>query len=279
MGKRPALRRQWILLRESPHTFNNARSSFGCRFAGSTSDVIQRFIYVFGVWEPSITVWMSQQLQPGDVMVDVGANIGYYSLLAAKLTGNEGKVIAFEPLPPIATMLRENARRNRLGIDLREQVVSSTPGLKIIYEEIAGNVGHSNTFGGENLASYGLVDAVRGDDAIADELWPRIRVVKIDVEGDELHVLYGMQRMLSCLSSSSSVVVEVTPADLKSRGHSVADLMSFMRDLDFIPWSIHNSYSVDDYAYGNIHEPIRLYKDPSCKTDVIFVKGRGGLVG
>ena len=55
----------------------------GMKMKGDAKDIIQQYIYYFGVWEPHITGWVSRRLAPGDTFVDVGANIGYYSLLAS----------------------------------------------------------------------------------------------------------------------------------------------------------------------------------------------------
>ena len=75
--------------------------------------MIQRGIYFCGVWEPAITSFVRQTLQAGDVFVDIGANIGYYSCLAAKLTGSTGRVHAIEASPTICTILEENLRINQ----------------------------------------------------------------------------------------------------------------------------------------------------------------------
>jgi FkbM family methyltransferase len=66
----------------------------------------------FGTWEPNITHVISGILQEGDVFVDVGANIGYHSLLGSKLVGSTGSVVAIEPVPDTFAMLLDNLRLN-----------------------------------------------------------------------------------------------------------------------------------------------------------------------
>lgn len=83
-----------------PHKFM-ARTVFRSRIAGDTRDILHQYIYYFGVWEPHLTNWIGQQLAPGDTFIDVGANVGYFSLLASRLVGKSGVVVAIEPSPTI----------------------------------------------------------------------------------------------------------------------------------------------------------------------------------
>ena len=92
----PAIRRAfWAHLITPFFIFSNsrfvARTTFGAAIAGNTKDLIQRHIFYFGVWEPNLTGFLTTRLNRGDVFVDVGANIGYFSLLASRLVGRRGK--------------------------------------------------------------------------------------------------------------------------------------------------------------------------------------------
>ena len=73
-------------LRTRPGTAT-ARTRFGSDIPVTTADLIQRYLYLFGSWEPNLTHWISARIRPGDTVIDVGANIGYFTLLAAHLTG------------------------------------------------------------------------------------------------------------------------------------------------------------------------------------------------
>jgi hypothetical protein len=91
------------------HRFACKTQSAG-RIAGDTRDILQQ--YYFGVWEPNLTHWIVGRLRRGDTFVDVGANIGYYSLLASKLVGPGGSVVALEASPTIFHQLQDNLRLN-----------------------------------------------------------------------------------------------------------------------------------------------------------------------
>lgn len=87
-------------------------TAFGARMHCDTRDFIQRFVYFFGVWEPNLTAWLPRRLAAGDVFVDVGANVGYYSLLAARVVGTAGRVVAIEAAPEIHAALERNLALN-----------------------------------------------------------------------------------------------------------------------------------------------------------------------
>src|SRR5438270_3347355 len=95
------------------------RAHFGATFAGDIADVIQRYIYFFGRWEPHVEAVISQCLSPGDTFIDIGANIGYFSLFATTLVGETGKVVAIEPSARIFERLSENVRLNPRAATVR----------------------------------------------------------------------------------------------------------------------------------------------------------------
>src|SRR6266511_4042352 len=95
LGKRYIVRRAIHASRKSPAT-RIVVTKRGVRLLVETDDLIQGYIYLFGVWEPNITDWIRRTLLPGDTFVDVGSNIGYYSTLAARLVGSAGSVVAID---------------------------------------------------------------------------------------------------------------------------------------------------------------------------------------
>jgi FkbM family methyltransferase len=259
-------------LKRSSRTYHAAPTAFGFTVDGDTADLIQRYLYVFGVWEPDISHWLQQHLQPGDVVLDVGANIGYFSLLAGACVGPAGRVIAFEAVPSIADMLERNVRRNGLPVDVRRTAAGDVPGSIEIFRSSGRNLGRSGTSGGAGTTSEGAVPVVRVADVVEHDLWPRIRFVKIDVEGDERRVLRGLEPVLRALPVGAAVLTEVTPVDLAARSESAEELMGMMRGLGFAARSVRNSYAAADYAHYVRQHPVPLAGTPTSQTDVLFVK-------
>jgi FkbM family methyltransferase len=128
----------------------------------------------------------------GDVVYDVGANVGFYTLLAAVLTGSSGHVVAFEPVPRNLRFLREHVRMNRV------------PNVTIIEAAVAERAGTASFDEGPNpsmgqLAGGGALEVrtVTLDDLVSLGQVPPPVVVKVDIEGGEVRALLGAQRTLS----------------------------------------------------------------------------------
>ncbi|MDX3388383.1 FkbM family methyltransferase, partial [Streptomyces niveiscabiei] len=118
------------------------RTRSGAHFPVTTSDVIQRYLYLFGAWEPHLTSFVSRRLRPGDTFIDVGANIGYYTVLASQLVGSTGRVVAVEPSPDFHEALAGNVRLNGCAnVRTVNTAVSDTPGRLTFYLEDPMNLG------------------------------------------------------------------------------------------------------------------------------------------
>ncbi len=259
----------------SPRSFGPTTVPGGFRTSGHTADMIQRHIYVFGVWEPAMSERIARYLRPGDVCLDFGANIGYFSLLAARMVGPSGRVVAFEPVPSIVAKLRANIAANGFAnIDVQPVVASD---VDAEFEVFCGPASNSGTSGTEPVAggaSEGLVNSVVAAHAVPRELWERVRLVKIDVEGHEMRVLLGLKSLLDVLATDAAVVVEVAPGRLRSHGESAEALMSFMTSRGFSSAVLENDYSASFYANPHSVHPIPVTAAPTEQVDMIFVKGQ-----
>ncbi|MGX1484557.1 FkbM family methyltransferase [Streptomyces griseus] len=175
------------------------RSAAGTRLHTDTRDLIQRYIYTFGVWEPPLTKWLQRTLQPGDTFVDVGANIGYYSVLASRLVGISGNVVAIEASPDFHTLLSANVALNQAGNvrTVSEAVSDRTEMLHFILASSA-NMGANSIvpYAGE-AESHVDVPARPLPDILSPAELAAARVIKVDVEGTESAVVGGGSCQLS----------------------------------------------------------------------------------
>jgi len=151
---------------------------------------------VHGYWlgtfelEKQMAIW--NELRPGSVFFDVGANVGFFSLLAARRVGASGRVVAFEPLPENVAYLRQHARLN--GFAQRIQVVAAAVGAACTTADFEPSPNRSMG----HLAEGGSLSVpVLTLDAYLEGGGPPPDVIKIDVEGAELQLLEGAAQLFA----------------------------------------------------------------------------------
>jgi FkbM family methyltransferase len=175
---------------------------------------------VRGELETPVQEAFRRRLTAGDVVFDVGANVGFLSLVAGAIVGPTGRVVAWEPVPASADAVRRNAAVNGMDwVEVREAAVGAEPGTQTLLEvdeqswsHLADRGRHPRT----NVERAVRVEAL--DPLVASGELPPPRLVKIDVEGSEVAVLPGMRRILE--EHRPDLVVE-----LHATNDEVADLL------------------------------------------------------
>jgi len=151
---------------------------------------------VHGYWLGSYE-WDKRQvfeatIQPGDVVFDVGANVGFYTLLAAKLVGNTGRVFAFEPAPRNLHYLRQHLALNRVrNAAIWSVAVADRSGT------LSFDAGPNSHMGRISTSGEFTVQAVSLDELVTHEDLPPPNVIKMDIEGGEVQALVGARTVLT----------------------------------------------------------------------------------
>lgn len=193
-------------------------------------DWIPQDIFLTGEFEPATTAVARKLLKPGDIVVDVGANIGYYSLLFCSCVGKAGHVYSFEPVPKLASALCNNVELNRFEqITLSDLALSDHDGEARFYVGPDDNSGLSSLRPPRESSDTLDVRLARFDGFFTQD--KKISLIKIDVEGAELAVLRGMQDYLR--SHRPYILLEVTNRFLKEMGDSEESLISFLQDFGY----------------------------------------------
>ena len=221
------------------------RTWFGARMAVSGGDMVGRYIAYFGIWEPSLTAWLAQRLKPGDTFVDVGANIGYFTLLASQLVGRSGRVIAIEPSPANLELLEQNVSANRAAnVRIIPAAVSDAVSELTLYADgVNGMTTLDAKWAGlHSLPATAKVPVAPLPDLVGDE---RPAVIKIDVERHELPVLRSAAPLLG---RCPAVAVEVLEANVSSA-------LTLMAPFGYEPLEMPNDYSVAAYIKRRVVEP------------------------
>jgi FkbM family methyltransferase len=146
--------------------------------------------YWLGTYEREYVTTFSRYIQPGDVVFDIGSQAGYFTLIASRLTGNNGQVIAFEPVPENVRFIREHCQLNNCNnVKLLEVAVGGSSKKRRFYAK--------NSFMG-HISNRGSleVEVTALDDLAAKNEIPEPKVLKIDVEGMEYWVLQGGENII-----------------------------------------------------------------------------------
>ena len=154
-----------------------------------TDDEFGQHIARDATWEPHIVAIIQSNLGPGQVFVDVGANVGVMSLHAAVAVGPAGKVISFEPNEDNARLFLRGVFESKFScfVQLYRFALSDTRGIFSL-------AGASNTHLTKPSSTSRLVQSIQGDDILAHE--PRVDLIKLDIEGYEPFAIQGLQQTI-----------------------------------------------------------------------------------
>ena len=184
-------------------------------------------------YEPDVTAVFRRILKPGMGVLDLGANIGYFTMLSAALVGTEGLVVAVEPNPANVKLLEASRRLNGFGQVTACQVAAGRePGLLVL------NTSHSNgTTSGlpddvNALLGAEIVPCVRGDSLVPSGR--RVDLIKVDVEGAEHNALLGCSETLTYWRPT--IITEFSPTLMPG--------ISGISGPDYVRWLMGNGYAI-----------------------------------
>lgn len=195
---------------------------------------VSKMILKQGAYNPFVSRLMKEWIGPHGTMIDIGANIGYFSLLGARYT--DGTVFAFEPEEHNFDLLSRNTRLNGCtNVKPIRKAVGNTAGTLKLYKS-SGNAGDHHTYPTAEKRQATEVEVVRIDDVLHEV--QNVRLIKIDVQGFEENVVRGMERILTA-TENVKVVSEFWPQGLWNAGSSADGYLDFMESLGFT-WQILN---------------------------------------
>lgn len=246
----------------------------GDRFAVDTLDLIQRYLYLFGVWEPHMTAWLRRSLKPGDTFIDVGANIGVFSVLGSRLAGPAGRVVAIEASPTFHRQVLQHAALNGC-----ENIRAVNTAVSDERKTLTFVLASSNNLGANSAVPYAgpaesefQIEALPLADVLQPEEVARARVIKIDVEGAEGGVVRGLAPVMGRLRDDVEIAVEVTPERMSQLGDSIDELLETMRSHGFHAYRLPTDYSAANYPRAIWHpvRPVRHRGPIKGETELIF---------
>jgi FkbM family methyltransferase len=232
------------------------------------SSDIGRCVWVAGCFEPNELYLLSRLLGPGDTFVDVGANIGLYSLAAARIVGTGGRVLAFEPSPRERQFLQRNVARNSLRqVSIDSRALGAVEDAEVVLHLADDQHAGQNTLGAvvyENVCviADATVRMTTLDRAVVEGDVASVQLVKIDVEGAEFSVLTGAAGIMAKLRPV--LMMELQEDSLMAQGSGAQDVVDLLSGLDY-----------ELYCYANRYGPhlLRSFRaDDECVAqDIVAI--------
>jgi FkbM family methyltransferase len=193
---------------------------------------IQRQLFWYGCYEKELGDLLKKMLRPNDVFIDIGANIGYFSLLSATISPSI-KVISFEPVKDLFQKMREN-----FSINKTKNIVAINAAAGEINEQgelflsAPDNLGMSSFQQPENYSGRKeKVELVAIDDWFRTSGLTKIDLVKLDIEGSELAALKGMRMVLE--EQRPALIVEINPETLWLFGLKPLNIYNYLNQFNF----------------------------------------------
>lgn len=195
----------------------------------------QRRIYFLDRYESREIKLCKKLLSSGDIFIDVGANIGWFTIGAARQVGQAGKVIAFEPSSQINPQLQRNIYLNKLSnVKVEKIALSDENGTAILSGYTEENIGLPSIVGNsDNYEKSGSekVETVRFDDYYQRASLGKIRLIKIDAEGAEMKILEGMGKLLE-KKDVDCLIIEVRE-EAMGKGKNAEEVMVYLENYGY----------------------------------------------
>lgn len=227
----------------------HVRSKYGPLMKARLHDFTNWLCFTGG-YKPSIPNHL-KTLMKGDCFIDIGANLGIWSMMASKNVGSQGVVLAFEPQRLLNEEIRSNARLNGLGnIFVFDMAIGDRTGLFALAgsnSEHTG-VGHIDTKTAGDTIVVDLAEDLKLVDKLVAE---RNVMVKIDVEGFELQVLKSLRALFNS-RRIESLIVELDPALLGRFGTQASSIYAFMESRGFVPTVLECAPDEEEFHYDEI---------------------------
>ena len=194
-------------------------------------EAIDRAIFLMG-WEPLTINWLHDNLNKGDIVIEVGANIGAHSLIISKIISPEGQLFCFEPTNYAYEKLNKNFNLNpdlKQNTRLIKSFVSNKEGSKKSYKIRSSWVVDKSVALGDSMDEDFSGEIINLDDFFID--LPKLNLIKIDVDGFDFKVLQGAKEIIKLFKPT--IFVELGEIDLNRNGDSVSDIIDLFTDIGY----------------------------------------------
>lgn len=192
--------------------------------------------YYASVYEPEKTGFIKNICKPGDTVIDVGAHIGIFSCIMAKMVGNQGSVYSFEPAPFTFDILKQTISYNKLEniIIPQQAIVSDVDEGADFYIYDNSKISNGNSISMHNTSGKTKkikVQSITLDDLLANKNIKNLPLIKIDAEGSEFNILKGAKNLIK--KFKPFITLELHPKSFDDPKKILQQMYEFIKDLDY----------------------------------------------
>ena len=236
-------------------------------YVNGQDTVLTPTLLMEGSWERPLTEAMLDNIRDGDVVIDVGANVGYYTLLAARKVGPRGHVIAFEPDPTSFAILKRNAEANGFrNVTIEQKALSNRRGKLRLYLS-SQNQGDHRIFPAEEKRPSIEVETLPLDEYVLPS--GRLSFVKIDTQGAEGIIIEGMAKTIRN-HPEIKIILEYSPHLLRRANCDPGHLIQRLVDLGFELTEVKSRSPITPYALAQYPPE----SDPEGHMDLFLYRPR-----
>ncbi len=215
-------------------TENGIRVKIGCHelFAKSPDRVLALYLYKFSMMGKFESEFFKGIINPGMTVVDIGANLGYYTILLADCVGVNGRVFSFEPEPGQYALLLKNIQANHCANAIAiPKAVSNQSGRIVLWLNKANQGDHRIYDPADGRPSI-EIEATTLDHFLSERDWPKIDFIKMDIQGAEFLALAGMKETIK-KNPAIMMLCEFCPDKIIQAGSTTAKFLAQCRDYGF----------------------------------------------
>jgi len=207
---------------------------------------------------------LKKYVKKGDIVLDIGANIGFYTKILAELVGENGKVYAFEPDKTNFSYLMKNAGHLR-NVEFHNKAVSEKSGKITLYHSDLLNVDHK-TYATENYTSTSEIECVAIDDIIPNH---KVDFIKIDIQGYEYFAFQGMQTVFQ-KNETLKIITELYPLGMQNAKIDAIAFFNLLWENNFIVYKSEENSS-SEFTINDIKQYTSI-KDEYTFVDLFIEK-------
>jgi FkbM family methyltransferase len=227
----------------------------------SVEDWVQQNIFLYGYYEENETEYLLKRSQTLTTFFDIGANVGYYSLLAStQITINKGKIYAFEPVSKTYNRLLENISLNNLTCvkTYPFAISDSNATFKI-------NIGNDQNWGMSSITKHKhssnqseIVKCMTLDTFCNENQVKNIDLIKIDVEGAEFKVLKGMEKIIT--DHKPEILIEILDENLNPNGITSQDVFNYLWEKGYKSYEISRNGELKQITIAGSYRGLICFK-------------------